>query len=154
LDLYEELLGLVDVLASARIDYAICGGIAVAFHGYSRFTKDIDLLVPREDLERIRQAVGTRGFTLSSGPMPFDVGGPGEREIHRITKVDRGEHLTLDLLLVSPTLQSAWDQREIYEWQGRYVQIVSAEGLAHMKRLAKRDQDILDLKKLGFSDDE
>ena len=67
--------------------------------------------------------------------------------------MEAGELLTLDLLLVNPVLQRVWEEREVYEWQGRQVQIVSAAGLARMKRLAGRDQDLLDLKKLGFTVD-
>jgi len=51
-------------------------------------------------------------------------------------------------------LQPVWDDRDVFEWQGRQVQIVSAEGLARMKRLAGRDQDLLDLKQLGLGSDD
>ena len=87
---------------------------------------------------------------LPADPMTFGAGTPTERVVHRISKVSDGEHLTLDLLLVSPALEKAWEDREIYEWKGRPVRVVSVTGLAHMKRLAGRDQDLLDLKKLGI----
>ena len=45
LDLYEEFLGLVEGLDQRSIDYALCGGLAVAVHGSPRSTIDIDLLV-------------------------------------------------------------------------------------------------------------
>ncbi len=53
MDLYDELMALIDAFADANIDYALCGGIAVAFYGYPRFTKDIDILIRAEDLDRI-----------------------------------------------------------------------------------------------------
>jgi hypothetical protein len=46
MDLYDELRSLVAALDRQHVDYAICGGIALALHGYPRFTKDIDLLSP------------------------------------------------------------------------------------------------------------
>lgn len=36
---FEELLRLLE---KHSVDYMIVGGYAVAFHGYPRFTKDID----------------------------------------------------------------------------------------------------------------
>lgn len=36
--------------------------------------------------------------------------------------------------------------------ENRLIQVVSAAGLAQMKRLAARDQDWMDLKKLGYDD--
>lgn len=154
MDLYLELLALIDALETAMVDYALCGGIAVAFHGYPRFTKDIDLLVREEELERVKQAIKPLGFGLEAAPMPFDADGPTERVIHRVSKVEEGEILTLDLLLVNPALEEVWEDRVVYEWKGRRVRIVSIDGLARMKRMAGRDQDLLDLKKLGFSDEE
>ena len=42
MDLYDDLSLVVRVFEEDGLDYAICGGIAVAFHGYERFAKDID----------------------------------------------------------------------------------------------------------------
>ena len=154
MDLYTELLQLIDALNSAQLDYAVCGGIAVALYGYPRFTKDIDLLIRSEDLQRVSKTVEQHGFVDSAGAISFDRGGPKERVVHRISKIEHAEILTLDLLLVSPALEDVWQQREVFQWQGRQLQLVSAEGLAKMKRLAGRDQDLLDLKKLGFADEQ
>lgn len=153
MDLYEELLALIDLFDAEHIDYALCGGIAVAFHGYPRFTKDIDILIHEDDLHRVRTVTAVQGFTFDSGRIPFGAGGPNERIVYRISKIEQDEILTLDLLLVSPVLQEVWKNRELFEWQERRVCIVSAQGLAVMKRLAGRDQDNLDLKKLGFSEE-
>lgn len=35
-------------------------------------------------------------------------------------------------------------------WEGRHVSIVPRDGLAQMKTLAGRDQDLTDLKQLGI----
>ena len=60
----------------------------------------------------------------------------------------------LDLILVSPILEPAWQSRTIVEWEGRRVSIVSRDGLALMKTLAGRDQDLTDLKQLGIDEHE
>lgn len=41
MDIYDELRGLLAALEKQRVDYAICGGIALALHGYPRLTKDL-----------------------------------------------------------------------------------------------------------------
>lgn len=39
----DELLKITHCFETNSIDYALCGGLAVAVHGYPRFTRDIDL---------------------------------------------------------------------------------------------------------------
>jgi hypothetical protein len=40
LDIYEEFLKLVEALNERAIDYALCGGMAMAVHGLPRATVD------------------------------------------------------------------------------------------------------------------
>jgi len=150
MDLYEELLGLIDALTGAGADYALCGGVALAIHGYPRFTKDIDLLVRPETLSAVMEVAESRGFDVAAAPMVFAAGTSEERHVQRVSKVEGEEFLTLDFLLVAPVLEEVWRDRGAVEWRGRRMQVVSAMGLAHMKRLAGRDQDLVDLKKLGY----
>ena len=149
-DLYLELRAVVDLLNDAGIDYALCGGLAVGIHGYARFTKDIDLLVRKDDLERILTLVRELEFDLPVAHLPFDVGTERESWVHRVSKAEHGELLSLDLLGVTPVYEPVWQTRRVLEWRGRPIQVVSREGLAAMKRLAGRGQDRLDLEKLGF----
>jgi hypothetical protein len=153
LNLYDELLALVDALNREKVDYGVCGGIALAIHGFPRFTKDIDLLILPQDLDRITAVAAERGFIVMANPLRFDAGKPTAREVRRISKIEGEDVLTLDLLLVSAVLQQAWDDREEFLWQGRSVKAVSAQALAGMKRIAGRDQDLLDVKRLEAQDE-
>jgi hypothetical protein len=68
---------------------------------------------------------------------------------------DSGALLSLDLLVVGPTLDEVWEGRIVAAWGERRVSVVSREGLAIMKRLAGRPQDLADLAALdGSGDDE
>lgn len=145
---YDEFRGIVDILNREGIPYAVCGGIAVAFYGFVRTTKDIDILVRKEDLARIAEVVKEQGFVFDAGRIPFDVGKPNQREIHRISKAVGDEILTLDLLLVDEIYQSVWEDRQVAEWQGRRVHVVSLDGLLTMKRLAGRGKDLIDIDEL------
>lgn len=154
MDLYEELIGLIKVLSNAKIDYALCGGIAVAFYGYPRFTRDIDLLIRRENLDDVIELGKKRGFTIEAGVIPIGGRAKEKTEIYRISKADGTELLTLDLVLVSPGLEDVWENRELFDWLGQRIVVVSRDGLMKMKQLSGRDQDLLDLKMLGMNDNE
>ena len=65
MNLRDEFLAVLDALADAKLDYAICGGFAVAIHGYPRLTQDIDLLVRAEDLDSARGALQRAGYTTA-----------------------------------------------------------------------------------------
>ncbi len=153
-NLYEEMIALVTILEKEQIDYALCGGLAVAIHGFTRATQDIDLLVQRADLDRVI-AVGRRcGFNIEGGMLPMGAGEAHPRDTFRISKVFGKHLLMLDLLIVNPLLQPAWESREYVELQGQKVQAVSPTGLYIMKKLAGRPQDIVDLQRLGLWPDD
>ena len=44
------------------IPYAIAGGMALYMHGFRRFTEDVDILVAKEDIKRIHEALEGRGY--------------------------------------------------------------------------------------------
>lgn len=154
MDFYEELSGLIAALAEAGVDYAVCGGVALAIHGHPRFTKDIDLVVREDDLERIRRVAASVGFSLPALPMTFDAGSSKERRVHRLSKVDGEELLTLDLLVLRGSdFEGVWQDREEFAWRGRPVRAVSRRGLITMKRAAGRPQDLVDIELLERPDE-
>ena len=123
-------------------------------HGHPRMTTDMDLLVRGEDLTRIQEAVRKVGFTIDSGRIPFRLGRPDEQIVHRMLKVRDRQTLTLDLMIPPAFLEDVWIGRSVVPWQGRTVQVVSRHGLARMKRLAGRKQDLADLEALGMPEDD
>lgn len=152
MDLIDELIGLSEAFEAAAVDYAICGGVALAIHGHPRFTKDIDILVRTEDLERALAAAATRGFILEGGRITFQTGTEDERAMFRVSKA-RGIHLlTLDLLLVGRVDDSIWTSRQAVDFEGRLVHVVSREGLIQMKSASGRPQDVIDIERLRESD--
>lgn len=71
-------------------------------------------------------------------------------EIVRVSKVVGRDLLTLDLLLVGPSIRNVWDSREIRVFNGRQIGVVSREGMKRLKLIAGRKQDLLDLEQLGL----
>jgi hypothetical protein len=49
-------------LEDLDVPYAIAGGMALFFHGFERFTQDVDILVDRESLKRIHARLDGLGY--------------------------------------------------------------------------------------------
>lgn len=153
LDLEEELRGAVAALSTNQVPYALCGGLALAVHGYPRATKDIDLLVPPQAIEAALTALAGAGYTLRAGPLPLGFGSPHPQRLFRATKVLGNAHLTIDLLEVSASYQPAWASRQTLGWKAQAIAVVSREGLISMKSLSSRLKDRADLETLGAADE-
>jgi hypothetical protein len=65
---FEELLRLLE---EHEVDYMIVGGYAVAYHGYPRFTKDIDIFfnATEENAKRLQRALLAFGFKDGEVPL-------------------------------------------------------------------------------------
>lgn len=150
MNIRQELFLVIDTLQRAGIDYALCGGLAVVVHGFPRLTQDIDLLIREEDLDRARNALRSVGYSVESGILSFEAGTPNEVRLFRVTKVEGADHMTLDLVLDTPHLRAVWHDRERHQIEDRTLQVVTREGLATMKRMAGRPQDLADLSQLGL----
>jgi hypothetical protein len=100
LNFFEELKTLIETMDTRGIDYAICGGVALAIHGAPRATQDIDVMVRPEDLGRVREAAADCGFTFESLPMELSSG----VTIQRFTKLIEQQPFMLDVLLASASL--------------------------------------------------
>ena len=144
MDFFQELKDLTGALEAGAVDYALCGGVALAIHGVPRATQDIDLLVRPEDLARLREIARTCGFVLESFPMDFASG----ITIQRFTKPIDGHPLMLDALLVGGSLDGAWNSRQGAEIEGGRMVVVSRESLIALKLAAGRPQDLVDVQRL------
>jgi hypothetical protein len=49
-------------LAELKIPYAVAGGMAMFFHGFRRFTEDVDILITPEGLEQVRRHLEGLGY--------------------------------------------------------------------------------------------
>jgi hypothetical protein len=146
LTLYDELRNVLRALEQAGVDHALVGALAVAVWGAPRATKDIDLLVRRDDLARALEAVSGVGFTLRALPMEFKDG----TEVQRVNKVDRdGNLMTVDFMMADASLTAPWESRVRLPFaDGGAVTVVSRDMLIGMKARAARPQDLMDIQNL------
>lgn len=149
MNLYEELRALALAFDAAGVEFALCGGLALAVHGHPRATKDIDLVVPREQVPLAKGVARACGFVLSALPMKFSSSGI---EIERVSKIVGTDVLMLDLLIANDVLAPVWQSRLRMPWGAGELPVVSREGLISMKLAAGRPQDLADLAKLQESE--
>jgi predicted nucleotidyltransferase len=150
--LKDELLRIADCLERSRIDYALCGGLAVVVHGYPRMTKDIDILIRPEDLDRAREELAKIEYDLEAGIFRFNPGTSKESVLYRVSRAVDTEWTTLDLMLVAPVFEKVWADREVIQLGTQSLTIVSKQGLITMKEVAGRPQDIADIDALRRMD--
>jgi hypothetical protein len=147
IDIHDELRRVTTKLDEQHIEYALCGGMAMAVHQRPRFTIDIDLLIQEESLPGTMDVARSLGYNIRGKDLSF---ANGAVEIRRVSKIDpdSGDLLTLDLLLVTPEVRVAWDSRVQAEWEGGTLTVVSAAGLIAMKQLRRSGTDLDDIKAL------
>lgn len=150
--LYDELRSLVSALDRDKIEYALCGGIAMAIHGRPRATVDIDILITPESLPQILTIAEKLGYTIRGLDMSF---GKDVIEIRRVSKIDRDTRfvLTLDMILVTEPIRNVWDTRVSANLEDGKLSVVSKEGLIALKEISGRPQDIADISALKEDSD-
>ena len=143
----ESLLGR---LARAGVDFVVIGGVAVAFQGYGRATKDLDITyaTDRENLGRLGEVLVAAHARLRAieEDVPFV---PDERTLARprLLTLDTDDG-GLDLLADPPGAPAYRTMRlraDRVELDGIVVAVAALDDLLAMKRAAGRPQDLADV---------
>ncbi len=144
--LLDEFTNITNALNEREIDYAVCGGWAMAILGFPRATIDIDLLILSDDLDEVWRIAQSFGYDVEGLPLHFH---DGKIEIRRISKIDKETKslITIDFLLVTEALNEVWQNRKAFEWNRGTVFSVSKEGLIQMKQISGRLQDLADIER-------
>jgi hypothetical protein len=143
----QRLLRAASSLESARLPYAIAGGHAVALwvsrvdETAVRNTRDVHLLIRREDLASVRKALEAAGFVYRhSAGVDLFVDGPGG-------KPREGVHVIFANEKVRPHEHSANPDVNDAE-QGDGFRVLSLPALVQIKLTAFRDKDRVHLRDL------
>lgn len=147
MNLLSELNIIIKKLNEEKVDYALCGGLAVAIYGFVRATEDIDLLILLKDIVKIKNILLNNGYTIEANPMTFQ---SDKVKIERIIKIDQKKEdaISVDLLLVTPEIEKVWDSIQTLIWNGMELSIVSKQGLIDLKKLRNSKQDQADIEYL------
>ena len=143
-DLYDELRSIVATFNARGVEFALCGGLAMAVYAAPRATVDIDFLIRPEDVEAAFAAAESVGYVIKARPMSFSAGAV---EIRRVSKIDPASHdvLSLDFLLVTAASRDVWQNRQQVILDGLQLTVVSREGLIKLKSFRSSGRDLDDI---------
>ena len=123
-------------------------------YGAPRSTDDLDIIVNPSDVARVLEAVRALGYVFAALPLRFDQGTDRERVVQRVTKIEDGEHLVLDVLSASGPFVGALADTVRVRLPDGELELVSRSTLERMKRLAGRPKDLADLEELEKQDEQ
>ncbi len=149
----EELYRLAEAFAENGLEYAVCGGLAVAIHGRPRLTVDIDIVVAAQDIKRAAEIAVGVGFDDVSGWVELPLNKLGINRLYRLNKISGVDFLTLDLLEADSSKNAIFSDRETFDVEGRSIQSLSRAALIAMKRDSDRTKDKLDVELLNDESD-
>lgn len=146
MNVFNEFSKIVKQLESQKIKYALAGGVAMAFHVEPRFTKDIDILLDSNDLEKTKKILEGQGYLESSSPWTF-------REIqltlHRFLRITDSEEMMIDVLVAGTDQLKRIIQNAVEaESKEGKVRVVGKKDLIWLKRFRNSKQDQADIEKL------
>jgi predicted nucleotidyltransferase len=145
-----QLVPLLRRLSEEGVDFIVIGGVAVEFHGYSRFTKDLDIVYATNaaNLERlggVLMGIGARLRGIEEA-LPFV---PDTRTLKHTQMLTLDTPLGAIDLLVNPDGSARYEEmRErslAVDLDGVEIRVVSLDDLLSMKRAAGRPQDVADV---------
>ena len=153
MELFEEFSELVNEFEREKIEYALCGGLAMAVYAFPRATLDIDILIEPETLEKAKTIAKKLGFSFDAGLKKFS----GDAiQIYRLTKAVPGSSdvLALDMLLLTQEIKEVWETKQILTWDQGELPVISPKGLIKLKSMRLSGQDRDDIKNLKSIIDE
>ncbi len=136
-----DFIELFQCLNARKVSYLIVGGYAVAWHGYPRYTGDLDLFIKpeRKNAENIILALEDFGFAglelrpedLLDPKALISLGYPPER-VDFVSEID------------AVKWEKAWEGRAEGDFSGEPVTFIGLDELIENKLASSRPQDKVD----------
>jgi len=145
MSLQKDLREFIELLSAHEVRFVVVGAFAVAYHGYFRYTSDIDIFIDSslENAARLLRVVEQFGFA--------DL----ELTVEDFTKANQVVQLgvapnRIDVVtfLSGVDFNEVWSSRELGELDGLNVPFISREMLKRNKTASGRLQDLADLEYL------
>ncbi|HTG60339.1 MAG TPA: hypothetical protein VMG63_13160 [Terriglobia bacterium] len=145
-----RLARFIESLNSNGVEYLIVGAVALAYHGFPRYTGDLDVLVRNSpgNTRRLESALAGFGFA-SLGLKAADFA-----DSYRVIQLGVPPN-RIDLLtsITGVPFDEAWGDRVDADLEGIRVSFISRQALIRNKRLTGRAQDKADLEVLGAGEE-
>ena len=146
----EDWRAFIESLNSNGVEYVVVGAVALAYHGFPRYTGDLDVLVRNstDNSKRLESALAEFGLAaLGLKAVDFV-------DSYRVIQLGVAPN-RIDLLtsLTGVTFDEAWADRVETVMEGTRVNFIGREALIRNKRLTGRAQDKADLEALGAGEE-
>ena len=144
--LNQDFKEFIQLLNEHEVKYLVVGGYAVAFHGYPRYTKDIDIWIylDKANAEKLLKALKDFGF------------GSLDLKVEDFLDPDQVIQLgyppnRIDLItdLKGVEFKNCFSAKIEVEIDGTKVNFIDLEHLKQNKQATGRHQDLADLEHLG-----
>jgi len=148
MELDKDFKEFIQLLNEHKVSYLVIGGYAVNYHGYPRYTKDIDIWIEMslDNANRMIQALQEFGFaSVDLQPQDFMVSDQVIQLGYPPNRID---------LLTTPDgvdFATCYAARLEIEIAGVLVNFIDLENLRVNKRASGRLQDLADLENLEAS---
>lgn len=148
-----ELSKLVNALKKEKINYMIVGGYAVNFHGYSRNTVDIDLIIKftLRNLKKIEKLLQQMGMVSRLPIDAISLYKFREEYIKNRNLIawnfynENDPTDQIDILINHDVSDFKSERFKVGQLE---FKVISKEDLIKMKQKSGRDKDLLDIKEL------
>ena len=143
MNVFFEFHKVIQEIQKAGVDYALIGGVAMAFYGM-RFTKDIDFLIEDVHLEKVKKCLEQEGYFASKDPWTFtDI----KITIHRFMKLEGEDEMIIDVMVsgthrVTDIIENAVESES--EGTGS-VKVANRADLIWLKEQRNSPQDQVDI---------
>jgi len=142
----EDWRAFIESLNSNEVEYLVVGAVALAYHGWPRYTDDLDILVRNtpENALHLETVLASFGFD-SLGLKAADF-----VDSYRVIQLGMPPN-RIDLLtsITGVPFDEAWAGRVEEELSGILVKFIGRQALIQNKKSTGRSQDHADLEVLG-----
>jgi predicted nucleotidyltransferase len=136
----------IELLEGKGVRYLVVGGYAVGFHGFPRYTGDLDIFIAIEAVnsEKILEVFHEFGFSdLGLSPNDF-------LDEDMVVEIGR-EPMKIQVLtgISGVTFEECYTEKAIFEDGGMHIPIIGLKALLKNKAASGRGKDKIDLEELN-----
>lgn len=138
----KDLREFIECFNEAKVDFLVVGALAVARHGFQRYSMDLDFLVrpSEENAQRVLAALQTFGF----GALDIEVA-DFLRPDWVVQLGHEPNRIDLMTSISGVGFDEAWDGRVAGELDGIAVNYLGLDALLRNKAATGRPKDLIDL---------
>lgn len=143
--LSKDLREFIESLNSAKVEYVLVGGYALAFHGVPRYTGDIDFLVRPTIENGLRIEAALRAFGFGS----MDLNASDFAVADRIVQLGQPP-FRIDILtsISGVSFEEIWSSRIVSDLDGLPIAVIGRAEMIRNKKASGRPRDLADLSAL------